>query len=162
VLIRATLSWSRYHVHNLIATPVLAHSSCRWWGLMQKKLRQKATSRIWMLSGAHSHVLSVFVLAIAILFVLACNSRSVQGRDTWAWWASTYDVKSCLMSALYLKTAQINARQLFPTQLALYVPFALAEGPTKPAIFVCTSLSKLHVCYSWSKPAFTRYATMWR
>jgi hypothetical protein len=29
------------------------------------------------LSGAHSHALIVFVLAIAIAFVLACNSRDL-------------------------------------------------------------------------------------
>jgi hypothetical protein len=56
----------------VIATPVLAHSSCRR-GPTQKP-QQKSTSRIRIISGAHSHVLIVFVLAITVAFVLACNS----------------------------------------------------------------------------------------
>jgi hypothetical protein len=60
----------------VIATPVLAKSSCRR-GPTQQKPRQNSTSTISILSGAHSHVLIDFVLAIVIVFVLACNSRDL-------------------------------------------------------------------------------------
>jgi hypothetical protein len=66
MLIRATPSLSRCLVHNEVATPVVAHSSCRR-APTQQKSRQKSTSRIWMLSGAHSHALIDLVFAIAVL-----------------------------------------------------------------------------------------------